>query len=376
MPATGGERIGVYAYRFGRRPRGPRAGRRAPLGRLNSFAAGTVAAAFGLGCALLIAAVLGHPVTSWASGEHRVVVAGVARDGLPTPTPRPTATPTPPPILERCYAPRAADPGFVLFPAKENSFFQSCQVVAYYGYPGSPVLGVLGELAYPDPLGEQLTSLAAAYDALNGPRHVVGGLHLIAAVAQADAGPDGTYLSRMPGELIEQYIRLAEERDFVVFLDLQIGQSDVVPEVERILPYLRHPRVHLALDPEWTMPPGVAPGDEIGTMDASEINAAQELLRTIVEETRVRSKMLVVHQFTASMITNKASIEDVAEVDLVIDMDGFGGHEIKLRHYQWYVVDDGAEHGGIKLFLDEDFDMFEPAEVQAIVPQPDYVQYQ
>jgi hypothetical protein len=249
-------------------------------------------------------------------------------------------------------------------------------VIAYYGYPGNTGLGVLGELAIPDEIGRKLTALAESYDAVNGSRSAVGGLHLIAAVAQDSPGPDGSHLYRMPGELIEQYIAVAEQYDFVVFLDLQIGTSDVASEVEHVLPYLRHPRVHLALDPEWTMAPGVTPGTTIGSMDGSAIDAAQRALQQIVDETGVPSKILVVHQFTERMITNKAAIQDMPGVDLVIDMDGFGAREVKLHHYQLYVVDDGAEHGGIKLFIDEDVDIFQPEEVEQIVPQPDYIQYQ
>jgi len=280
-------------------------------------------------------------------------------------------------VPTECYEPRAAAAGdSALFPASSRSLFQNCQVIAYYGYPGNRWLGVLGEFDSYERLGASLQEMADAYDEVNGNRQAVGALHLIAAVAQDSPQADGSHLYRMPGELIQQYVAIAEIYDFIVFLDLQIGTSDVASEVQRILPYLTHPRVHLALDPEWTMPPGVTPGTFIGSMDASAINTAQQMLQEVVDETRLPSKILVVHQFTESMITNKALIERLPGVDLVVDMDGFGGREIKLQHYQWYVVDQGAPHGGMKLFFDEDIDMFQPADMMEIVPQPDYVQYQ
>ena len=296
----------------------------------------------------------------------------------PTPSPTPTPTPTPTPVPAQpadCYEPRAAETEFPLFPASDRSIFQSCQVIAYYGYPGYPALGILGEYG-PQQIGEQLSYVAEQYDAVNGSRRAVGALHLIAAVAQDSPGADGTHLNRMPGELIEQYIAIAEQYDLLVFLDLQIGTSSVAAEVEHVLPYLRHPRVHLALDPEWTMPAGVTPGSKLGSMDASAINHAQHVLQQVVDETGLPSKVLIVHQFTESMITNKASLERLPGVDLVIDMDGFGSRAVKLDHYQAYVVDQQAPHGGIKLFIDEDVNMFQPHEVVQIAPQPDYVQYQ
>lgn len=308
-----------------------------------------------------------------------------AAPGTPTPTPLPTATPTatptptpppPPDILTKCHEPRAEPPEFTMFPAAPDSLFRNCQVVAFYGYPGNTVLGILGEIGSPETMAEQLAGVVAQYDNVNGSRHAIGAFHLIAAVAQASPGPDGTYLYRMPAATVEEYIRLAEKHDFIVFLDLQIGHSTVADEVEHVRPYLANPRVHLALDPEWTMPPGVAPGEQIGTMDAGQINAAQAVLDDVARVTGLRSRILVVHQFTEAMITNKATLQSYPNVDLVIDMDGFGGREIKLQHYAWYVARDGAPHGGIKLFYDEDIDIFQPAEVQEIVPQPDYIQYQ
>ena len=65
----------------------------------------------------------------------------------PTPTPTPTPTPVPPP-LAHCYEPRptpsdeTAESPFTLRPADPRSLFQNCQVVAYYGYPDTPVMEI------------------------------------------------------------------------------------------------------------------------------------------------------------------------------------------------------------------------------------------
>ena len=76
------------------------------------------------------------------------------------------------------------------------------------------------------------------------------------------------------------------------------------------------------------------------------------------------------------MILNKPALLDVPGVDLVIDMDGFGGDELKIANYDLFVEQDGAEHGGFKLFYEQDAPLMTPEEVEALQPQPDVVIYQ
>ena len=42
------------------------------------------------------------------------------------------------------------------------------------------------------------------------------------------------------------------------------------------------------------------------------------------------------HQFVDWMLLNRDTVEDVSSVELTIDMDGFGGINLKLRHYERY----------------------------------------
>jgi hypothetical protein len=313
-------------------------------------------------------------------GAHRTVAANVARDGFPptrTPTPIPTPTPTPTPVPEvakQCYGERRGDSaGFTILPASEKSVFANCQVIAYFGYPGVPGLGVLGQ-GTPSEMIARLKAQAAAYDDVNGPRGVVAALHLIFAVVQPDLY--GSALYHMPEDLLKQQLALADENDLLVILDDQMGHSNVDTEFPLMLPYLDNPRVHLALDPEWTMPEGVMPATVIGGIDASEINRAQQLMSDYITAHHLANKMLIVHQFTPDMIRNKGSLQTYPGVDLVIDMDGFGGQEIKLSHYGQFVGADGAPHGGIKLFYNRDTPIMTPAEAAAIVPQPDFIVYE
>ncbi len=323
-------------------------------------------------------ALLGESGSAQEGFTRRAVAPAIARDGLaPSPTPVPTPTPTPPPPLAaaRCYEPRGDVSGFDVRPADGDSVLRNCQVVAYYGYPGVPGLGVLGEGTEAQMLA-RLAGEVAAYDEANGGRHAIGALHLIAAVAQAAATADGSWLVRMPSDAIDHQLALAEEHDLLVILDVQMGHSTVAQEIPRLLPYLANPRVHLAVDPEWAMPPGVAPGTIIGGMDASAINEAQRLMSEYITAHGLGNRMLVVHQFTPGMIRNKSELAWYPGVDLVIDMDGFGGQGIKLAHYDQFIAQDGAPHGGLKLFYDEDVNLLSPVQVAALSPQPDLVIFQ
>jgi len=112
-------------------------------------------------------------------------------------------------------------------------------------------------------------------------------------------------------------------------------------------------------------------------MTAAEINRAQALLDKLVRENDLPNKMLVIHQFQGQMIRNKSSLVDYPRVDLVIDQDGVGNKKPKVTNYEVFIDAAGAEHGGMKVFYTEDFPpLLTPAEVNALVPQPDLVIYQ
>jgi hypothetical protein len=245
------------------------------------------------------------------------------------------------------------------------------QILSYYGNPYTADMGILGELP-PETLVETLKAHAQLYDSLNGPRGVQAALHLVYATAQSDAGREGLYLLRVDEETLREYIQLACENGLLIFLDLQIGRSDVQSEVTKILPYLEQPHVHAALDPEFAMPPGEAPGESIGSLDAADVNAAQALLQDLLEEGDLPDKILIVHQFTQNMLTNPELIDDLPRVKLVIDMDGFGPSEIKRVKYDWYAAP--AEYSGIKLFFHHDPDLMSEQEVLEL--NPDVIIYQ
>ncbi|MDE2701718.1 MAG: hypothetical protein OXH91_01075 [Chloroflexota bacterium] len=261
-------------------------------------------------------------------------------------------------------------------PPTRRSVFEDAQVVSFYGHPNVPVMGVLGH-GSPAEVADEIAVWAARYDALNGPRAVIPAYHLITGVAQANPTADGTWLYRLPRAGIAPYVEAARERGMLLFLDVQIGWSDPLREVQLLEEFLREPFVHMALDPEFaTETSGLRPGLAIGGINADQINAVQHYLADLSRQEGIPPKILMVHQFTAHMIEDRAAIESVDDVELSIDMDGFGGIGIKLRHYGWYALTAPSERPAFKIFFDQDTPPMTPEQVQAIDRRPDLIMYQ
>lgn len=260
-------------------------------------------------------------------------------------------------------------------PPSDASPFDQAQIVAFYGYPGVPVMGALGK-APPAEVADEVAAWAEQYDRLNGPRGVIPAFHLITAVAQAHQTRDGTYLGRMSDDLIASYVEAARERGMLLFVDVQIGWSDPLREVKLLERFLREPFVHLALDPEFaTEARGVRPGLAIGSLRAEELNEVQHYLAGLIEEEGLPPKILVVHQFVDWMLLDRDKVEDVANVEVTIDMDGFGGARLKLLHYERYSLTAPSERSAIKLFFRQDDPVMTPEEIQALANVPDMIIY-
>jgi hypothetical protein len=256
-----------------------------------------------------------------------------------------------------------------------GALFPGCRVVAYYGNPLSRRMGILGEIA-PDSMLARLARQAEAYQKADPSTHVVPALELIAIVAQADAGRDGMYRARMPDSLIERVAAWAEKKNYILILDIQNGHSDMAREISSLVPFLKRPNVHLALDPEFAMPGKKRPGTVIGTLDAREVNLAVDTLARLVKEHELPPKMLIVHRFTRPMLTNQENIRLDPRVQVVIDMDGFGAPHLKRDSYRRYVFDQPVQFTGFKIFYKNDKPMLTPSEVLKLVPVPVFIMYQ
>jgi hypothetical protein len=255
-----------------------------------------------------------------------------------------------------------------------DSLLARSRVLTYYGNPLSAQMGILGELSKAE-LVARLRRLAGEYERAGG-RPVKPALHVVATVAQDSPGPDGLWRARMPAGLLQEYADLAAANDMLFIIDLQIGHSDWPTEIEAMRALLSQPHVHLAMDPEFDMEPGQAPGDYLGNTKAADINHAIRYLAGLSGELNLPPKLLIIHQFRASMLPDKAAIVDDPRVDVVIDMDGFGAQADKLDVYQAVVRDQPVEFAGIKLFYRQDIDLLTPAQVVALTPSPDVIIYQ
>jgi len=68
-------------------------------------------------------------------------------------------------------------------------------------------------------------------------------------------------------------------------------------------------------------------------MDARDINWAANYLAKLVRDNNLPPKVLIVHRFTQNMITNYQNIVPLPEVQMVIDMDGWGTQAKKIGTY-------------------------------------------
>jgi len=253
------------------------------------------------------------------------------------------------------------------------------RIIAFYGNLYSKRMGILGEL----PKNEMLKKLqgeVAKWQAADPTTKTIPALHYIAVTAQSKPGKANMHRLRMPFKQIDTVLNWAKSIDALVFLDIQVGHSNVKDEVTALETYLKLPNVHLGIDPEFSLKNGHVPGKKIGTFDAEDINNAIDILANFVRENNLPPKVLVVHRFTQGMVTNYKNIKTVPEVQIVMDMDGFGDKILKRSTYLRYIYREPVQFTGFKLFYKNDnknnWKMYTPEELLKFTPKPIYIQYQ
>lgn len=254
------------------------------------------------------------------------------------------------------------------------------RIVAYYGNFYSTKMGVLGEYP-PDEMLQKLDAEVKKWEAADPTMPVMPALHYIAVTAQLSSGDDGKYRLRMPDSQIDMALELAKKINGLVFLDLQVGLSNLQTEIPLLRRYLKMPQVHLAIDPEFSMKTGATPGTVIGTFDAADINYATGYLAGLVRENNLPPKILIIHRFTGPMVTNYKQIKTLPEVQIVMDMDGWGPPAKKIDTYVGFIYAQPVQFTGFKLFYKNDLkppstQLLTPAEILKLKPQPSYIQYQ
>jgi hypothetical protein len=254
------------------------------------------------------------------------------------------------------------------------------RIIAYYGNLYSTKMGVLGQYPEEEMLAKLNGEVKKWEEAdLNTP--VVPALHYIAVVAQNKAGDDGKYRARMPGSEIDKVLAMAAKINAIVFLDIQVGFSNLQTEVPLLEKYLKLPNVHLGVDPEFSMKTGIRPGKIVGTLDSVDINSAANYLAKVVKENNLPPKILIVHRYTQKMVTNYKLIKPLPEVQIIMHMDGWGGMAKKIGTYKNFIYPEPVQFTGFKLFykndvLTEGTVLMTPNDVLKLSPKPIYIQYQ
>jgi len=255
------------------------------------------------------------------------------------------------------------------------SFLLNNSILAYYGHPNSRNMGILGRHSLEE-LDRMLTTLAAEYEAAGGVR-VRKAFYLI----YGTVWPEGE-IGIMRDDLLMRYIDYGLKNDILVFVDHQIGKYDPVDSLRRILPWLRYPNVHLALDPEWRT---TKPMAEIGSVTADELNRAQQVMEDYIIENNIPGeRMLVIHQFNYVMIRNRANVRtDFNRVRFIHCSDGFGPPHMKLDTYQYNSEAVNMPLKAFKLFYNlgipgagYDNPLMTPTQVYALKPRPYIIMYQ
>lgn len=264
-------------------------------------------------------------------------------------------------------------------PALPGAILPGKRIVAYYGNPLSKRMGALGEFEK-DEMLQRLRAQVEEWRRADPQTPVMPALHLIAVVAQGDAGVTGKYRTIMRDKLVEEVYGWAQESDAILFLDIQTGLSDIRELLPRFDHFLNRPDVHLGIDPEFMMKGGHVPGTKIGTIDAADINYATEHLARLVREHDLPPKVLVIHRFTRGMVTNSQDIVLRPEVQIVMHMDGWGAPWLKRDSYKDYIVREPVQYAGFKIFYHNDTKngdpLMTPADLLRLSPRPVYIQYQ
>jgi len=258
--------------------------------------------------------------------------------------------------------------GQILFPGRV--------LVALYGHPGAPGLGVLGQQDLPASIA-RARKVAAPYRALSRVP-VIPAFEIIATVAQARPGKDGDYSYESPVASLRPWVRRAAAAGMYVILDLQPGRASLLAQARRYQSLLELPDVGLALDPEWKLAPGQLPLHQIGSVNISEVNSVVTWLAGLTARYRLPQKLLVLHQFKLSMIRDEARLDTrYGDLAIVIHMDGQGAPAAKQQ--TWQAVTGAAPAGvffGWKNFYAKDHPMMTPRQTMARTPRLSMVSYQ
>lgn len=293
------------------------------------------------------------------------VIIGTLVRSPKAPAPNPQSAPSaqatlPPPIL----------------PGGGRTLFPDRRLVALYGIPNNPALGALGEQPMQQTI-DRVKQLAHDYQPYSNVP-MLPTLEIIATIASGSPTSNDDYSLETDPATLTPWLDAARDAGVYTVLDLQPGRSDFLTQAKEYAGLLKRPGVGLALDPEWRLGPDEVPLQRVGSVDVSEINVTAAWLAGLTKQYRLPQKLLLIHQFRASMIANRQNLDTShPELGIVIQMDGKGAQSQKQSTWQAIRADAPANvRFGWKDFYDEDQPMLTPEQTMAVEPQPWYVSYQ
>jgi hypothetical protein len=250
------------------------------------------------------------------------------------------------------------------------------RIVAIYGNPGTPALGVLGQQGVQASV-VRAEQVAAPYRALSKVP-VVPAFEIIATVATAFPGPDGSYSFQTPVAALTPWVRAATAAGMYVILDLQPGRDTFLAQAMEYQSLLVLPNVGLALDPEWKLQPWQFPLQQVGTVSITEVNRVVSWLAQLTAQYHLPQKLLELHQFRLTEIAGERYLDTASDdLAIVLDMDGQGAPASKQQ--TWAAITATAPPGvqfGWKNFYVKDQPMLTPWQTMTKTPQPVLISYQ
>lgn len=232
-------------------------------------------------------------------------------------------------------------------------------IVGFYGRPNAKSLGILGESNIEILVNKMKKKQNYYEDQLNDKIDVKMAFHIIHSLATKDPGRRKDYLLHLNEKTVMKYIKKAQEENFLVILDVQLGTKSVKAAIKPLLKYLKYDNVHLAIDPEFKIPSNgkYPPGKYVGHILAKDLNRAQDLIRKYLEENNIKNKKkLIVHMFLDRMLRQKNEVKKHDNIKLIYNIDGFGRSVTKVKIYNNLYAQRQAHKalGGFKIFYKND----------------------
>ena len=257
------------------------------------------------------------------------------------------------------------------------TLFDDNTVIAYYGHPNSKIMGIVGRHSKEEIIS-MVKKTSKKYDSQNGNKGVVPAIYLVYGTAQ----PGGEIIT-MNFDMVMSYIESAYKNGVLIYLDHQIGRYSPIDAMNELLPFLKYPNVHLALDPEWRTD---RPMKEVGHLTADELNEIQKTMREYIISKDIRGKrQLVFHQFLDKMVHDITAVSsDYDPVLLVHNTSGWGPPSLKIATHTRNAKAINIPYKGFKLWyfysnspgVHYDNPLMTPEQVLNLDPKPGLIIYQ